>query len=133
MGGGQTGGNTQYCACACLMCLLKLCPAMLPSLLSSCLWPTNCVASATANKVHTPVWVGPLQHLLLSSAPCHGTYLNNARRRRYLLVLPSRHAVSIEGQMLVLCYIIVEVLLSKAIKLFPSKAQDVAHGKGVQH
>lgn len=72
MWGRQTGGNTQCCACACLMCLLEMCPAMLPSLpslLSSCLWPTNCVASATANKVHAPVWVGPLQHLLLSSPP----------------------------------------------------------------
>lgn len=70
--GSQTGGNTQYCACSCLMCLLEMCPAMLPaltSLLSSCLWPTNCVASATANKVHTPVWVWPLQHLLRSSPP----------------------------------------------------------------
>lgn len=140
MRGNQTGGSTQYCACSCLMCLLVMCPAMLaslPSLLSSCLWPTNCVACATANKVHTPVWGGPLQHLLLSSPflllHCHFTYLNNTRRRWYLLVLPSRHAVSIEGQMLVLCYIIVEVLLSKAIKLFPSKAQDVAHGKGVEH
>lgn len=68
MRGNQTGGSTQYCACSCLMCLLVMCPAMLaslPSLLSSCLWPTNCVACATANKVHTPVWGGPLQHLLL--------------------------------------------------------------------
>lgn len=79
-------------------------------------------------------WASPaFAPLLLLRSPCLCTYLNNTRRRRYLLVLPSRHAVSIEGQMLVLCYIIVEVLLSKAIKLFPSKAQDVAHGKGVQH
>lgn len=66
----KTPEERQRCGGAKLGETLSTVPVLaLPSLLSSCLWPTNCVASATANKVHTPVWVWPLQHLLLSSPP----------------------------------------------------------------